>query len=53
MTFAGDYRDLTWQHGMHHPGGYMKELGADVWALGSACAKKYPAMDIGCTEKEH
>lgn len=31
----------------------MKELDADVWTLGSMCAKKYPAMDIGCTEKEH
>lgn len=49
MTFYGDDRDLTWQHGVHRSGGYMDELDADIWTLCSVYAKKYPAMDIGCT----
>lgn len=49
MTYPGNNRDLT-KHGKHHPGAYMEGLDTEIWTLGSACAKKYPAKDIGCTK---
>lgn len=49
MTYPGDNTDLT-KHGKHCTGSHMKDLDTEVWTLGSACAKKYPAKDIGCTK---